>query len=192
VRGHRWDPMHLRRLRRASRAALAAAFTLAWTAGARAQTTDDHAAATAIVQTFEQDAAHASIASTPIANAKDALERATRLRAVGDEAHAKAADGLAREWADMVRDLARAVDAEGAASDARRKAEDAKARVERSRALVEEGIARIGRMRAELEDASGTAPERKAADGHSGDRATGKKAGGKERPAKPTATGATP
>lgn len=184
--------MHPAGLRRATAAASAVGLALVWTAAAPAQGTDDHAAATAVVQQFEKDPAHASLTAVPITNAKDAMERATRLRAVGDEAHAKAADGLAREWADMARDSARAADAEGAASDARRKAEDVKARVERSRALVEEGIARIGRMRAELEDASRTTPERKATDGRGGDVATGKKAAGKDGQVKAAAAGGTP
>src|SRR5271165_3485745 len=142
--------MHPGGLRRATPAAFAVGLALVWTATAPAQGTDDHAAATAIVQQIGQDPAHASLAAAPIANARDAMERATRLRAVGDEAHAKAADGLAREWADSARDIARAADAEAAAAQIRRKAVDAQAQLERTRALVEEGIARVGRLTAEL------------------------------------------
>ena len=185
--------MHPRRLRSVPPPALAAALALAWTAAAGAQGSDDHATATAIVHQLEQNAAHASIASVAMANAKQGLERATRLRDVGDEAHAKAADGLAREWADMARDLARAADAEGAAWDARRKAEDAKARVERARALVAEGISRVGRMRAELDDAARATPERKAAEAHGSDAGARKNpAGGKDKPAKGGAMGDRP
>jgi hypothetical protein len=165
---------------------------LAWTAAVGAQGSDEHAAAAAMVQKLEQDPAHASVASAAATHAKDALERATRLRDVGDEAHAKAADGLALEWAQMARDLARAVDAESTAWDARRKAEDARARVERARALVEEGIARVGRLRAELDEASRAAPVRKAVESHGSEGAAGKDPGGKPKPAQNAATGATP
>ena len=119
-----------------------------------AQSSDDHAVASALVLKLEQDASQASVIATSVAGAKQALERATKLRGAGDEGHAKTSDGLAREWAETARDLARAADAEAKASELRRKAVDAQAKVERSRALVEEGIARAGRLRAELEAAS--------------------------------------
>ena len=119
-----------------------------------AQSSDDHAVASALVLKLEQDASQASVIATSIAAAKQALERATTLRGAGDERHAKTADGLAREWAETARELARAADAEAKASELRRKAVDAQAKLERSRALVEEAIARAGRLRAELEAAS--------------------------------------
>ncbi len=116
-----------------------------------AQGGDDHAVAEGMVKLMEGDAPHAAVAAEALANARAALERATRLRAAGDEAHAKAADGLAREWAETGRDIARAADAEAAAAQMRRKAVDAQAHLERTRALVEEGIARVGRLTAELD-----------------------------------------
>ncbi len=174
---------------------LAAAFVLASAAPGDAQGGDDRAAATTIVQELEHDPDHASIAAAPIASAKEALERGTRMRGAGDEPHAKAADGLAREWADTARDLARAADAEKAAWDVRQKAQDARARLERARALVEDGIARVGRMRAELDEAGRTTPDRKAVEAHGSDRspqAARKNAGGKDKPAKSAATGEAP
>jgi colicin import membrane protein len=123
-------------------------------AGAAAQPADEHGAATAIVQGFEGDAKHAAVVADAVRAAKDALERATRLRVAGDEAHAKAADGLAYEWAEMARDTAKAADAEAAAADLRKKALEAQAQLERSRSLVEEAIASIGRLQAELDQAT--------------------------------------
>jgi hypothetical protein len=158
-------PMHPSHPRRAG-LVLAAAIVLASAVSGHAQGGDDRAVATATVQDLQHDPAHASIAAAPIASAKDALERATRMRGAGDEAHAKAAEGLAREWADMARDLVLAADAEKAAWDAQRKARDAQAQLERARALVEEGIARVGRMRSELDEASHATPERKAVEVH--------------------------
>jgi hypothetical protein len=130
-----------------------AACVLAKTATADGQSNDDHATATSLVAQLEQDAQHGPIIAVAVAHAKDALERAVRLRRAGDEWHAKAADALAREWVETARDLVRAVDAEASAVDLRRKAVDAQGRVERARALVEEAIARVGRLTAQLEEA---------------------------------------
>jgi hypothetical protein len=112
---------------------------------------DDHVDAAALVAQLEQDGAHKSVTADAAAKARDALERAQRMRAAGDEAHAKAADGLALEWAQTGRDLAKAVDAEQAAAELRRKAVEAQAKLERSRALVEEALASVGRLQAELD-----------------------------------------
>jgi hypothetical protein len=124
--------------------------SLSFAAAASAQGGDDHTAAAEIVKQLESNPARAALAADALVHAKEALERATRLRSAGDEPHAKAADGLAREWAEDARDIARAAETEAAAAEARRKAVDAQAQVERTRALVEEGIARIGRLTAEL------------------------------------------
>jgi hypothetical protein len=135
-----------------ARAAALAALTALAFAGAReggALAADDGDAATALVDRFANDTGHASITAPAVAQARDALERATRLRSVGDEVHARAAEGLAREWAETARDLVRAADAETAAADTRRKAVDAQARVERVRVMVEDAIARLGRLKAE-------------------------------------------
>lgn len=156
----------------------------------------DRAAAEALVQQLDHDAAHHAVTAQPIAQAKDALERATRLRTAGDEAHALTADALAREWAETARDLARAADAEAKAADLRHEAMDAQAQLERSRALVEEGIARVGRLRAEIEEAE--RQDRTAVEVHAGDepsaaRPKPKDAGkGATRHGKPTASGGKP
>jgi hypothetical protein len=115
---------------------------------ARAQG-DDRSAAEALIGPLEH-ANPAAVTAEAVSRARDALEQATRFRAAGDEAHAKAADGLAREWAETARDLALAVAAETQADDRKRQAIQAQAQLERTRALVEDGIARLGRVRAEL------------------------------------------
>jgi hypothetical protein len=183
-------PMPLPSPRRAAPAL--AVLVLAAVASRDARADDDGVAATALVQQLERDSAHSSIAASAIANVKEALERAVRLRAVADEPHAKTADGLAREWAEMARDLARAADAEKTAWDVKRKAEDAQARLERSRVLVEEGIARVGRMRSELDEAARSTPDRKAVESHGSDRPGRKNSEGKDKPTKSAAAGATP
>jgi hypothetical protein len=147
--------------------AVAVGSMLAAAPGARA---DDHADAVALVAQLEQDAAHRGVTADAVAKAKDALERAQRMRAAGDEAHAKAADGLALEWAQEGRDVAKAVDAELSAADLRRKAVDAQAQLERSRALVEEALASVGRLQAELEHEQTTTHEpRVAVETHDGE-----------------------
>ena len=175
-------------------AALGAAAMVLGSAGvASAQSADEHGAAAAIVAQLEHDAVHAAVTTEAIASAKAALERATRLRSAGDEAHAKAADGLALEWAETGRDLSRAADAEARATELRHKAVDAQAQLERTRALVEEGITRIGRLQTQLADAEKTArPDRVAIELHAGDGPPKRRTGG-HRPAghdarKPTPT----
>jgi hypothetical protein len=149
------------------------------TGTARADSADDHASATAIVAQLEHDgdASHAAVTAEAVGNAKNALERAVRMRAAGDEPHAKAADGLALEWAETGRDLAKAADAETKADELRKKAVDAQAQLERTRALVEEGIARVGRLKAELEEAGRAPhPDRVAVEVHDGEKPHGKNA----------------
>jgi hypothetical protein len=97
----------------------------------------------------------AAVTGAAVAAANDALERGTRLRVAGDEVHARVADGLAREWAETARDLAAAAAAEKMAEDRKRQAIQAHAQLQRTKALVEEGLARLGRLRAELDAASG-------------------------------------
>ncbi len=152
---------------------------------------DDHAAAQAIVDEVARDTAHASITGEALGLARDELERATRLRVVYDEKRARAADGAAREWAEMARDLLRAVDAETKASDVRRKALEKQEQVDRTRALVDEDIARIGRLKAELEAAEKAAKHddgsaRRAVEVHEGEAPPAKKATKKAAPGKPT------
>ena len=156
---------------------------------ASAQPADEHAAATAIVQQLSTDAAqdpkHQAVTADALLEARSALERATRLRVAGDEAHAKAADGLALEWAETARDVVKAADAEAAAAELRHKALDAQAQLDRSRALVEEAVASIGRLQAELDQASahaGQTQARTAVEVHDGDppsKANAGKTGGK-------------
>jgi hypothetical protein len=122
---------------------------------------DDRAAATAILNELANDTAHKTATAAIVQRGRDALERATRMRASGDEAHAQLADGLAREEAEAARDLVRALDAERMADDARRAATDAGTVGERERALLEEGIARNGRLRAEIDELKKGRPDDK-------------------------------
>ena len=103
------------------------------------------------------------------------------MRAAGDEAHAKAADGLAREWAESARSHRPRGGRRGRSRPVRRKAVDAQAQLERTRALVEEAIARVGRLTAELNQIERPRPATRPGGARSGDGpdiAGGSKAGG--------------
>jgi cell division protein FtsN len=185
-------------------ASFAAGVAIVGLSGIASAEGDDHDATASMVAELDRDAAHRSLTAEPTEHAKQALERAVRFRALGDEAHARAADGAAREWAETARDLVRAADAETKAVELRRNAVDEQAQIERLRALVDEGIARIGRLRAELDEAERAAREdsksdRHAVEVHEGDPKPAKKSPKaapkepKKTPPKPSgAAGAAP
>ncbi len=122
---------------------------------------DDRAATETVLREVEASPKK-DVAAEMIARSKAALDRAARLRAAGDEPHARLADGLAKTWADAARDVLRAVDVEARAEAARRGATDAGVVAERERALLEEGIAQSGRLRAQLESAERESKEQPA------------------------------
>jgi hypothetical protein len=124
------------------------------TVGARIAHAGDRGTA-AILDDLANDAAHKDATAAIVQRGRDALERGVRMRAAGDEAHAQLADGLAREEVETAQDLIRALDAERTADEARRAATDAGTVGERERALLEEGIARNGRLRAEIQELGG-------------------------------------
>jgi hypothetical protein len=111
---------------------------------------DDRGAAEATLRDLE-GSPKKTVAAEMTARAKSALERATKLRAAGDEPHARLADALARTWAEAAREAVRAAELEEKAFEARRDASDAGARADRERALLEEAVAQSGRLRAQLE-----------------------------------------
>jgi hypothetical protein len=131
------------------------------------------------------EAGPSPVTAEALQRAAEATEQATRFRAAGDESHAKAADGLAREWSETARDLALAAAAEKLADERKRQSMKAQEQLERTRALVEEGIARLGRLRAELEGG----PSRSTVAVESHDGQPGRVTAGKPRLA---ATGSTP
>jgi hypothetical protein len=144
--------------------ALGVAAALALSLPARVARADDRASAAAILATLGPGAATDGAAK----QARDALERGTRMRVAGDVEHARAAEGLALEWAALARDTARAVAAEAEARAAAVARAEAAARVEREQALLEEAISRSGRLKAELaaltaKDAKSKAKDRTSA-----------------------------
>lgn len=122
---------------------------------------DDRAAAEATLKEVEASPKK-DVAGEMTGRARAALARADKLRASGDEPHARLADALARTWAEAARDVLRAADVEDKAANARRSATDAGAVADRERALLEEGIAQSGRLRAQLEAAERESKEQPA------------------------------
>jgi hypothetical protein len=112
---------------------------------------DDRAATETVLREVE-GSPKKDVAAEMIARSRAALERASHLRASGDEPHARLADGLAKTWADAARDVVRAVDVEEKAQSTRLAATDAGVIAERERALLEEGIAQSGRLKAQLDE----------------------------------------
>jgi hypothetical protein len=129
---------------------LVAAVIAAASALALAAADDDRSAAESAIARLEKDPHEKTLCADPIRHARDALERAHRMRFAGDDEHARLAEGLALEWTRVAQELARADAAETRAAAARAATSDAGARVERERALLEQQLAENGRLRAEL------------------------------------------
>jgi hypothetical protein len=109
----------------------------------------DRAAAEATLSSVEKDPAVADVTADAVKKSRDALERGRRMRAAGDEKHAKLADGLALEWALVAQELARTAQAERRTRDVSAAAADAGARADRERTLLEQRLAENGRLSAE-------------------------------------------
>lgn len=117
---------------------------------------DDRAAAEAILVQVEKDPDTKDVTADPVRRSREALERGRRMRAAGDEKHAKLADGLALEWARVAQDLQKTVQTERRTRDLAAKSADAGTQVDRERTQLEQRLAENGRLAAEaarLDDA---------------------------------------
>jgi hypothetical protein len=140
---------------------LTVAMGLGLASGLHAAGPDDRASTDAVLREIEASPKK-EVTAEMIVRSRAALDRAAKLRAAGDEPHARHADGLAKTWADAAREVLRAVDVEEKAQAARRSATDAGVVAERERALLEEGIAQSGRLKAQLETTEREAKEQPA------------------------------
>ncbi len=125
-------------------------------------------------------------AKEPAEKAKEALDRALRFRSVGDDANARLALGLARDWIDAGRELAQTLDAEKRAAEARAKTRQTEQDVAKARIELEEGVAKASRLQAQVEAKEKerlTTPPPKDAAGK-GDKKAAPKAEGKTAPKK--------
>lgn len=119
---------------------------LAWAGGPH----DDRTAAETSLGALQASPRAKAATQDHVRKAKDALERARRMRAAGDDVHARLAEAVALEWTRAAEDTVRATEAEEKAARARLDAMDAGAFAERERALLEQQLAENGRMKAEL------------------------------------------
>lgn len=111
---------------------------------------DDRSVANEIIS--QQTAgSSAPVASRALAEARRALQRADHARSAGDTANARHLEGLAREWAEMARDVARATNAEQRADRNQRAAASASLQVRKTHAMIETLVARRARAQGELQ-----------------------------------------
>ena len=82
--------------------------------------------------------------------AQRALKRADDARAAGDEETAVLLEGLAREWAEMGKDVMRAAALEADAAALQVQAADAAVHAQRARTMLDELVARKARAEGEL------------------------------------------
>jgi hypothetical protein len=120
-------------------------------AGAAAQPRSPRSEAEATLAQVQAQKEHASVAAEPVGRARRALERAESIRQAGDRERAPLLERAARQWAELARDLLRAIEAERAADEAEARLTDVETRTVRARALLEETMARRGRAQAQVE-----------------------------------------
>jgi len=118
--------------------------------GVALATQDDRASTEATLAALEKDPAAKDITADAVKKSRDALERATRMRAAGDDSHARLAEGIAHDWAEVGKELARAADLEKRATQAHLFAADASAQTDRERAMLEQRVAENGRLVIEI------------------------------------------
>lgn len=115
-----------------------------------AATPGDRASTEATLAELEKDPASKDVTADAVKKSRDALERATRMRASGDDTHARLAEGIAHDWAEVGKELARATDLEKKAREAHFAAQDASAQTDRERAMLEQRVAENGRLVTEI------------------------------------------
>lgn len=89
--------------------------------------------------------------SHALARTREALVRADQARNAGDARFAKRLEGLAREWAELARDIDRATNAEQRVDSAQRAAASATLDVRKTEALLETLAARRARAQGQLQ-----------------------------------------
>lgn len=155
---------------------------LAWAGGPH----DDRTAAETALGAIDASPRAKAATQEQVRKANDALERARRMRAAGDDVHGRLAEAVALEWTRAAGETVRAAEAEERAARATLDAMDAGAIAERERALLEQQLAENGRMRAELravEDAGASVSDATRRDGGAAKPLLGPRDGGATRAA---------
>lgn len=116
---------------------------------ALAERGDERARAEATLRELDRSPNRA-LAREAMERTRTALAKGAELRQKGDSSHARMSEAAALAWAEMGRDLIRAIEVEARAAASRRDTADAGRDAEQQRALLEEEIAKNGRLRAQL------------------------------------------
>ncbi len=111
---------------------------------------NDRATTEAALAELEKDPTTKDTTADAVKKSRDALERATRMRAAGDDSHARLAEGIAHDWAEVGKELARACQVEKKAAETHLAAQDASAQTDRERAMLEQRVAENGRLVSEI------------------------------------------
>ncbi len=122
---------------------------LTWSAFAT-RAKDDRTVTTEILAA-QTASSFAPASSHALDHARKALQRADQARSSGDTENARHLEGLAREWAEMSRDVARATSAESRADQQQRAAASATLSVRKTHAQLETLVARRARAEGELQ-----------------------------------------
>ena len=133
--------------------AFCAPFALLWLGGGSHANADDSRATSDIVASLAGNDASPPGAAELLERVANARQKASALRAKGDEARAKVADGLAYKWALVARDVAAAEKRESETTATQLAAVDAGVQAQRERALLEEMVAQNGRLSAQIASA---------------------------------------
>jgi len=104
-----------------------------------------------------------STVEKPLSEALRAAERARGARAAGDGLHGGMLERLARQWIDAGKAVLEAVAIEERAAEAAAEAQQLTTKLERAEALLVEQQARLGRLKAEIEEAGAAVDDDKAA-----------------------------
>ena len=132
--------------------AIAAGLVLAAITALADRTSADRAATTQILTQLQPEAGADAARSVdrPLSEARNALKRADNATLAGDGTGARQLEGLARGWAELALDVARAEQATRDAGALQQAAADAAQRVQRARAMLDELAVRKARAAGEL------------------------------------------
>lgn len=138
------------------------------TAVAYAATSDAGEQAKRTIDSIAADPQQKKLTAQPLAQARQALERASDARKAGDADHARLLDELALEWAQTAGDLVHTSKLEQESAKLEKEASEVEAKAVRALAIIEEAVARRGRVQQELDQQTagseaGAAPQPKAA-----------------------------
>jgi hypothetical protein len=117
-----------------------------------------HEKAQELIAAAEADATSRNLTAGAIDNARKALGRASEARKQKAESDAQILDAAALTWAELGRDLKRAVESEEKAARSERELTELETKIDRAQALLEETVARQGRAQEKLKNIEAAQP----------------------------------